>query len=169
MDIQSLRQMGLVNSNALTRTDVKIKYRPLLPKEQWADAAIEERQQEEVEGVVTVFLRRLTAADQLAIANVDKKVGDPVCMMIHRTVFMEDGQRLFPTADDVLGLDLTMFAGLVTAIVAHNPTAKKVPPRMSSGVSSHSHSADEPLLNGKTPSAPLNLQSGPTTAESSAH
>jgi hypothetical protein len=133
MDIEQLRAMGLVIANPLVRRDFKVRYRPLLPEAEWATPGVPERQQEEVEGVVDVWVRRPTAADQIAIFKAVEEGYDSVNVLIHRCVFNEAGARLF-SLDEAQSLDRRMFENLIDII---NKTAgnigKKSPPRTRSG------------------------------------
>lgn len=169
MDLEQLKSMGLVQANPLVKREIKVRYRPLLPQSEWADPAVEERAAEEVDGVVTVWLRKLTAADQMAVGSVAASGGDAISLIIHLCVFKEDGTRLFPTVDDAAGLDKVMFAGLLLEINKLNEgTAKKSRPRTSSGASSRSPSADAVSPNGNSSSQSKNSQSGTSTEKRTA-
>jgi hypothetical protein len=170
MDIEQLRSMGLVHSNPLLRREINVRYRPLIPREQWADPKVEERQEEAVDGTVTVWLRKLTAADQVAIAAAMGAKRDYVYTLLHRSVYNEKGLRVFETEEIAAEVDLAMFAGLIDEINKINETApKKAQPRKSYGASLRSASADDPLPNGKTPLPQKSLTPGSDTVESMGH
>ena len=163
MDLSQLRDMGLVSASPLVRKDITIKYHPLLPKEQWADPEIPERQAEPVEGQLTFWVRRKSAADEILISEARSAGRDPLYTLIHRCVFNEKGARVFPTEDDAIGLDLTMFAPLLEAISEVNGPAKKSRPRTKSGANSPSPSAEEPSTNGESGCQPMSSASGSST------
>lgn len=152
MDISQLRDMGLVSTSPLIRREITINFRPLLPKEQWKDPAVEERAEDPIEAKLEFWLRKMTAADEIMISESAREGRDPLYTAIHRCVFNEKGARVFPTEDDAIGLDLSMFAPLVAAINEVNGSrigaAKKSRPRMRSGASSPSPSADEASKSG---------------------
>lgn len=152
MNLEQLKAMGLVQSNPLVKRTFKVQYRPLLPRSQWADPAIEERQDEAVEGEITVWLRKLTAADQIAVQQAIAAKRDPVYVMLHRCCFNEQGGRVFASEEEAMGVDLSMFAGLLTELNQMNVRAKKSTPRTSSGASSRSASAADPSQSGKNAS-----------------
>lgn len=167
MDLSQLRDMGLVSTSPLIRREITIRYRPLLPKEQWADPAIEERQEEYVEAKLEFWLRKMTAADEIMISEAAREGRDPLYTAIHRCVFNEKGARVFATEDDAIGLDLSMFAPLVAAINEVNGSrlgaGKKSRPRTRSGASSRSPSAEGPSKSGESESAPRSGESGSPT------
>jgi hypothetical protein len=170
MDLDQLRSMGLVSANPLLKREIKIKYRPLLPKDQWNDPNIEERQDEEVEGVLTTWLRKLTASDQIAIAAASRAGRDVVSLMIHLCTFKEDGSRVFPTEADAAGLDPVMFASLLVEINKINEgIGKKSRPRTKLGANSRSPSAAEASPNGSSTSALKSSESGGSSERSTAH
>lgn len=169
MDLDQLKSMGLVQANPMLKKEITIKYRPLLPKSRWKDPDVEERQDEEVEGTVTVWLRKLTAADQMSIAAAAKAGRDAMSLMIHLSVFKEDGSRVFPTEDDAAGLDPVMFMPLLVEINKLNEgISKKSRPRTRSGANSRSPSAAEASPNGSSTSAPKNSRSGDSTESAAA-
>ena len=170
MDLDQLRSMGLVSANPMLKREIKIKYRPLLPKEQWKDPNVEERQEEAVEGTVTVWLRKMTAADQMAVATAAQAGRDAISLLIHLSVFKEDGSRVFPTEADAAGLDPVMFMPLLVEINKLNEgISKKSRPRTSSGARSRSPSAAEASPNGSNTSVPKNSRSGDSTESAAAH
>lgn len=170
MDLDQLKSMGLVSANPLVKKEITIRYRPLLPKNQWADPNVEERQEEEVEGKVTFWLRKLTASDQLAIARAVNEGRDHIPMLLHRCVLKEDGSRVFPTEQDAVGVDPVMFVELFKAINEINDgIGKKSQPRTSSGANSVSPSAEEASPNGERSSPAKNSQSGDSTESETGH
>lgn len=156
MNIEQLRAMGLVHSNPLVRKEFKVRYFPLKPPETWATPGVEEREPESVEGEVVVYLRKMTAADQLAVRSAVKGDQDFLSVLIHRSVFDENGARVFPTVEDAAGINVEMFAGLVEELTRMNPVPKRSRAKMSSGANSPSPLAGGPSPNGRTPSAPMN-------------
>lgn len=152
--------MGLVSSSPLVRREVTIRYRPLLPKSQWADPDVEERQEDEVEAKLEFWLRKMSAADEIMISEASREGRDPLYTAIHRCVFNDKGTRVFPSEDDAIGLDLSMFAPLVAAINEVNGSrmgaAKKSRPRTRSGANSPSPSAGEASKSGGSDSAQTN-------------
>lgn len=151
MDIDQLRAMGVVSSNPLVRREFKISYHPLLPEKEWADPAVPERSQDKVDGTIDVWLRKPTASDQLAIHKAIADGRDAMFVLLHRCVFKQDGSRVFPTEEDAVGLDLSVFSELVVELnrIAGD-LRKKSLPRTKSGANSLSPSADEASLSGKT-------------------
>jgi hypothetical protein len=163
MDLSQLRDMGLVSASPLVRKEITIKYHPLLPKEQWADPEIPERQAEPTEGKLTFWVRKKSAADEILISEARNAGRDPLYTLIHRCVFNEKGGRVFPTEEDAIGLDLTMFAPLLEAINEVNGPAKKSRPRTKSGVSSPSPSAEGQSKNGESGCQPMSSAYGSST------
>lgn len=170
MDLSQLRDMGLVSTSPLIRREITVRYHPLLPKSQWADPAVEERQQDSVEAKMEFWLRKMSAADEIMISEASRSGRDPLYTAIHRCVFTAKGTRVFPTEDDAIGLDLAMFEPLVTAINEVNGArlgaAKKSPPMTRPGASSPSPSADEASKNGESDSAQKSGTSGSPTEAS---
>ena len=170
MDLDQLRSMGLVSANPMLKREIKIQYRPLLPKDQWKDPAVEERQEDAVDGTISVWLRKMTAADQMAVATAAQAGRDAISLLIHLSVFKEDGSRVFPTEADAAGLDPVMFMPLLVEINKLNEgISKKSRPRTRSGARSRSPSADAASPNGSNTSAPKNSLSGDSTETSAAH
>lgn len=150
MDIEQLRSMGLVTPNPLLKRDFKVRYRPLIPQSEWADPGVPERQEEEIEGTIDVWIRRPVAADQIAIHKAIDEGYDNVSALIHRCVFNESGKRLF-TLPEAESLDLKMFGNLVDLInKLAGKAVKKSNPRTRSGASSPSPSGEEQSESGKS-------------------
>lgn len=169
MDLKQLQSMGVFTSNPLVKRTIEIEYFPEKPQAQWADASIPERESESVSGTVDFWLRKLTAADQIAIASCIKGGRDALYTMIHRSVYSEDGSRVFPTEDDAIGVDLNVFAGLVEEIQKLNgDIEKKSQPRTKRGVKSQSPSVAAASRSGKKASVSKSSRSGSSTAESAA-
>lgn len=168
MDLARLKALGLVTSNPLVKRDIKIKCRPLVPQEQWADPEVEEREPEQ-EVSVTVYLSKLTAADQIEVYARKQAKQDFTYLILSRCVHTEEGLRLFPTEEDARGLNLEMFAELVMEVRKLNgDAAKKSPPRTKRGASSRSPSADDPSPSGSPPSPSKSGESGCSTEPSTA-
>lgn len=164
MDLEQLKHMGLVQSNPLIKVAVKVRYFPLLPKSEWTDPDVEQRAPDAVDGEVTVYLRKLTAADQIAINNAVKAKRDPMYAVLHRSIFDERGGRLFASEEEAMGLDLSMFSGLIVEINKVNGSlGKKVTPKAKSGSNLPSHSGDAASQNGKSASPPTNSPAGSNT------
>lgn len=169
MDLEQLKSLGLVSANPLVKREIKIKYRPLLPKDQWKDPEVEERG-EEVEGTFTVWLRKLTALDRIQVSAAAEAGKDAVSLLIHLCTFKEDGSRVFPTQEDAAGLDFAMFAPLLTEINKINSgIGKKSRPRTRSGASSPSPSGDEASASGSTRSPRKSSESGDSIENALAH
>jgi hypothetical protein len=124
MDLQELAGMGLVSANELVRREVKVRYFPLKPKENWADPEVEEREAQAVDGSVTVFLRRLRAADTIAVLQTADSE-ERMYLTIQRTVCNADGSRLFPRLEDTYGIEPSLFHGLITEINSLNRADRK--------------------------------------------
>ena len=161
MNLEQLRAMGLVAPNPLLKKELKIRYRPLLPQDQWASPEVPEREEEFVEGVVTVFLRKLSAADQMLVHK-DSPTGlDFLYTIIHRCVFTESGERLFPTREDAEQVDLVLFTPLIDELTGLiGGAGKKSPLKTSSGANSPSLSVDEASKSGNSTSARKSMASG---------
>lgn len=169
MDLSQLKAMGLVTSNPLVKREIKVLYHPLLPKDEWADPEVEERAPSKVEGEVTVYLSKLTAADQIAVAAASAAGRDYTYVILSRCVYTEDGRRLFPTEEDARGLDLSMFGELVAEINKLNGGGeKKSLPRTKRGANSRSPSAAERSRSGKRSFRPVSGASGSNTGPSTA-
>jgi hypothetical protein len=169
MDLKQLQSMGVLTSNPLVKRTITIEYFPEKPQAKWADASIPEREEESVSGTVDFWLRKLTAADQIAIASCIKEKRDPLYTMLHRSVYSEDGSRVFPTEEDAIGVDLTVFAGLVEEIHKLNGDfGKKSQPRTKRGAKSRSPSGAAASPNGKNTSAEKSSTSGSSTDASAA-
>jgi hypothetical protein len=169
MDLKQLKAMGLVTTNPMIKHDLEIGYYPLKPESDWADPAIPEREAERVTSTITVYLKRYNAADLVIVGAVEDQEMR-AWMSIQRSTYTETGDRLFPTLDDAIGLDLAMFGPLLTRINKINEGAKKNSPRkMNSGASLPLPSVDEALPNGKSSLTPESTESGSSTAPSSAH
>jgi hypothetical protein len=164
MDLEQLQLMGLVHANPLLKRTIKVRYFPLLPKAQWADQDVEERSTEAADGEVIVYLRKLTAADQIMVRNAMIAKRDPMYVILHRSVFNEKGGRLFASEEEAMGLDLTMFSGLIVEINKLNDTGKKATPKAKSGSNLPSPLGEEASQNGKSPSPPTNSPAGSNTA-----
>ena len=143
-DLTQLAAMGLVERNPLVKRDITIKYYPLKPEAEWAEPGEPEREDTLVEGTVTVFLRRFRASDSIAIHGATGD--DQAYVAIYRTVFTQDGQRLFPSLDEAFGLKVEIFHPLLKEINKLNGVSlkKKSKPKTSSGATSPSPSADAP-------------------------
>lgn len=128
--------MGLVAPNELVRREVKVRYFPLKPKDQWADPEVAEREEKAVDGIVTVYLRRLRAADTIAVLQTSD-AEERMYLTIQRTVCNPDGTRLFPRVEDTYGIEPSLFHGLITEINALNRAdGKKKTRARTSGASS---------------------------------
>jgi hypothetical protein len=148
MNLTDLRAMGLVQSNPLIKKDIKVKYYPLLPEDKWASPTVPEREAEQVEAKVTVHLRKYTAADKIMLSSC-KGDADRAYMAIHLSTFTEDGEHLFPSWEDAVGLDLNMFGPLMRAINEINDLSEKKSPAMTnSSASLPSPSVDAASQNG---------------------
>jgi hypothetical protein len=159
MDIKQLRSMGLMAPNPLVKQTITIKYRPLKPDG--------EREDEEVEAALDFWIRKFTAADQIAIHGAPEE--ERVYVAIQRSVFNEDGTALFPDVDSARELDLTMFGEMMVAINEFNEAgSKKSQPRTSGGARSRLPSADEASANGKSPSPKKKSRSGSSTSSDTA-
>jgi hypothetical protein len=144
MDLQELTGMGLVSPNELVRREVKVRYFPLKPKDQWADPEVEEREEAAVDGSVTVYLRRLRAADTIAVLQATDHE-ERMYLTIQRTVCTPDGKRVFHTLEDAYGIQPSLFHGLITEINALNRgNGKKKKPARTSGANSRSASEAAP-------------------------
>ena len=143
-DLTQLASMGLVESNPLVKRDIPVKYFPLKPESEWSEPGVPEREEAPVEAMVTVYLRRFRASDSIAIRGAADD--DQAYMAVHRSVFTEDGKRLFSTIEEAFGLKLEMFHPLLQEINRLNGVAlkKKSKPKTNSGASSPSRSADAP-------------------------
>lgn len=124
MDIKDLTRMGLAQRNPLVKRDVEITYRPLKPEAEWADPSKPERELEMSTDTVTVFLRRYTATDLVAIATCTDD-HERCFVALQRSVYSEQGAKLFPTMDDAYGVNLEVFAPLIKLIAELNMHAGK--------------------------------------------
>jgi hypothetical protein len=144
MDLGELTGMGLVAPNELVRREVSVRYFPVKPKEQWADQDVEEREEKAVEGKVTVFLRKLRAADTIAVLQTSDSE-ERMYLTIQRTVCKEDGSRLFPRVEDAYGIGPSLFHALLKEINSLGRSdGKKKNRAKTSGANSLSPSVDAP-------------------------
>ena len=164
MDLEQLQLMGLVHANPLLKRTIKVRFFPLLPKAQWADPDVEERATKAEDGEVTVYLRKLTAADQIMVRQAMLAKRDPMYCVLHRSIFNANGGRLFASEEEAMGLDLTMFSGLILEINKLNDTGKKVTPKAKSGSNLPSPLGEEASQNGKNPLPLKNSPAGSNTA-----
>lgn len=161
MNLEQLRAAGVIAANPLTRRTIKLRYRPLKPREQWADPAVEEREDFFQHGTAEYWLKKASAADMLLVMNAPGREVDKNYMLIHRCVFHENGDRVFPTVEDTLSLDLVMFADLLLKLKEINGDFPKAsPPKTKPGTTSPSPSAENPLNSGSNVSAPKNGTAG---------
>lgn len=169
LDIKKLQMMGLASANPLVKKTFSIKYHPLKPKTAWADPEVPEREEQEATGEISVYLRKMTAADQIFVHSAISQGQDAIYAMLHRSVYKEDGSRVFETVEDAMTVDLAMFSPLATLVMQINGALqKKSQPRMSSSAKSRSPSADGQSQNGKKPSRRKNSKPGSTIGNVSA-
>jgi len=166
MDLKQLKAMGLTTSNPLVKRNFDITYRPLRPADTWADPDVPEREEEAVTETWTVHVRRYTAADVIALSAA-RDDEERAYIALQRGTFTADGAHLFPTMDDAYGVNLEVFAPLITLLGEFNGRqAKKSAPRTSSGASSRSSSAAR-LQKRATDSTTMSSSSGSSTETSS--
>lgn len=160
MSIQQLQAMGLMASNPLVKRDIKIKYFPL------KEGSETEREEELVEGIVTVWLKKFTAADKMEMARADSQ-DEKTFLAIQRTVYTEDGKHLFPDVEMASQLDLVIYGELLLAINDVNgDLTKKSLARTNGGASSPLPSVGAPSRSGKRRSLKKNKPSGSSTGTS---
>lgn len=158
MDITQLRHMGLATSNPLIKKTITIKYYPL------KEGSTTEREEEQAEGSIDFWIRRFTASDRIATAQLANSDPDEATLLaVQRSIFSEDGKPVFPDTHAVRELDLEMFAPLLLAINEINGGgAKKSHPRTNGGTRSPS-----PSVAGRSGSGRKSSRSKSSTSGSS--
>jgi len=145
MDIKQLQQMGAFVPQTLYKREIAFKYRPLLPKEEWASPESPEYG-ELVDETATVHIRKRNSADFLDIVYASDQ--DKPFLAILKCVCKEDGSPVFESLDQVKSLQEWLLVPLLDAVNAVNHTAPKGTPRATSGASLPSPSADGQSQNG---------------------
>lgn len=159
MDLQQLYSIGAFVSAKPVKRTFTVKRPATVPFEEWADPKVPEFTGEMEEGTLDVWLKRMSSADEIAIANATQE--DQTFVVVHRLVRNEDGSPLFQDLEQVKMLApwlLLPLVGAIEEVAARNPKANSGM-TTPSGSKSPDGSADVPRKNGKKQSP----QSGETS------
>lgn len=149
MSIQDFQAMGaLVPTRPYKRT-LEVDKPILRPKEEWADPDCPEPSGETERVTIDVYFKRISSADEIAIAQADDS--DRAFVMAHRLVRNEDGTPLFESVEQASTLASWLLVPIVQQIEVMAGASPKKPTarRMTSGSKLPSHSAGEPRKSGK--------------------
>lgn len=151
MDIKQLHELGaFVSARPIKRT-IEVN-RPLTkPADEWADAEIPEFTGETEACTMDVFIKRLSSADEIAVAGAAPD--DRTFVLIHRLVTNQAGLPLFESIDQTKTLASWLLVPLVKKIdeVTSRAPKKPLPPATHSGLNSRSRSGAGRRKSGKKP------------------
>lgn len=163
MQFQDLQKLGGVITRTLFKRDITLKFKPLKPESEWAEAGNPEHQDQEVEQVWTVYIRKASAADSMEIIGATNR--DRLFVAMYLCVCNEDGSAFFPNLAEACAVEAWVWVPLYEAIKSINPeTQKKSQPRTRSGAKSRSLSAEGQSASGKNRSPLKKRRSGSSTA-----
>ena len=151
MDLKQLHALGAFVSTRPIKRTIEVN-RPLTkPESEWEDPQIPEFTGEVEKSTIDVFIKRLSSADELAVASAHKD--DQTFVLVHRLVTDEAGVPVFESAEQVKTLASWLLAPLVHKIeeVASREPKKPSAPQMPSGSSYRSPSEGGRRKSGKKP------------------
>lgn len=135
MNLNDLMAMGAITPRTVFKRDIKVKFRPLKPENEWAEKGNPEHEDNEVEKTITVFIRKANSADLLEITNANDRQRPFVA--IYRCICNEDGSEVFPDLETTTTIAPWLLIPLFNVIQTVNPDSKKKSLRkMNSGVKS---------------------------------
>lgn len=149
MSISDLQALGaFVPVKPIKRT-IECDKPILLPEDEWADHEVPEVTGDTERVAVDVYLKRLSSADEIAIAQSDPD--DRPFVMVFRLVRNEDGSPLFESAEQAASMASWILLPIVQEIerIAGVRPKKPSPPKTLSGSKSPSPSGGEARKSGK--------------------
>lgn len=159
MDLRQLQALGAFVSRDLHKRTITFTYRPMKPRESWADPAEPEFEDALKTDTAEVYIRRRNSADFYEMVKADER--DKVFVVIFRCVCNPDGSPLFESVEQASNLAEWMTVPLIAAVnEVNNYQPGKSKPRTSSGATSRSASAGVRSASGKKRSAKKSARSG---------
>lgn len=149
MSISDLQALGaFVPVKPIKRT-IECDKPILLPEDEWADPEVPEVTGDTERVAVDVYLKRLSSADEIAIAQSDPD--DRPFVMVFRLVRNEDGSPLFESAEQAASMASWILLPIVQEIerIAGVRPKNTYPPKTHSGSKSPSPSGGEARKSGK--------------------
>lgn len=149
MSISDLQALGaFVPVKPIKRT-VECDKPTLVPEDQWADPESPEFTGETERVSIDVYLKRLSSADEIAIAQALPE--DRPFVMVFRVVRNADGSPLFESPEQAASMASWVLLPIVQEIekVAGTPSKNHSPPKTRSGSKSLSPSGGEARKSGK--------------------
>lgn len=102
MDIAQLRSMGaFVSSKPICKT-IEVDAPVMKPAEEWEDPDVPEPTGETETCTLDVYLKHISSADQMALANAPKE--DQTFHVMYTMIVNPDGTRLFESVEQVKSL-----------------------------------------------------------------
>lgn len=151
MDLLQLQSMGAFVPNQPIKRTFEANRPITSPQEEWADPDVPEFTGETERVSIDVYIKRLSSADEVAIATADPE--DQTFVLVHRLSRNKDGSPLFESLEQTKTLATWLLAPLVQAIegVASRAPKKHSARRTLSGSKSRSRSAGARRKSGKKP------------------
>ena len=149
MSISDLQALGaFVPVKPIKRT-IECDKPILLPVDEWADPEVPEVTGDTERVAVDVYLKRLSSADEIAIAQSDPD--DRPFVMVFQLIRNEDGSPLFESAEQAASMASWILLPIVQEIerIAGVRPKKPSPPKTRSGSKSPSPSGGEARKSGK--------------------
>ena len=149
MSISDLQALGaFVPVKPIKRT-IECDKPVLRPAEEWDDPEVPEVTGDTEKATVDVYLKRLSSADEIAIAQADPD--DRPFVMVFRLVRNEDGSPLFESAEQAASMASWILLPIVQEIerIAGVRPKNPSPPKTHSGSKSPSPSGEEVRKSGK--------------------
>lgn len=149
MSISDLQALGaFVPVKPIKRT-IECDKPILLPEDEWADPEVPEVTGDTERVAVDVYFKRLSSADEIAIAQAHPD--DRPFVMVFRLVRNEDGSPLFESAEQAASMASWILIPIVHEIerMAGVRPKNPSPPKTRSGSKSRSPSGDEARKSGR--------------------
>lgn len=149
MSISDLQALGAFVPVKPIKRAIECDKPILLPEDEWADPEVPEVTGDTERVSVDVYLKRLSSADEIAIAQSDPD--DRPFVMVFRLVRNEDGSPLFESAEQAASMASWILLPIVQEIerIAGVRPKKPSPPKTPSGSKSPSPSGGEARKSGK--------------------
>ena len=154
MSLQELKALGAFVPSAPIKQTITVSRPVMSAADTWEDPDTPEFTGDVEEVTVDVYMKRLSSADEIAIARADPQ--ERAFVSIFRLVRNEDGTPLFESIEQAAQLAGWMLAPLVQRVeqMAGASVKNRQPPRTTSGSKSHSPSGAEVRKSGKKLSPP---------------
>lgn len=114
MDIQQLYAMGAFVTAKPEKRTFKVEWPVTLPREEWSDIAVPEFTGEIREQDIDVWVKRMSAADDIAILKADEE--DRLAVKVLRLTLKEDGTPQFDSLQKVKDAPGWLFWPLFQAV-----------------------------------------------------